>query len=110
MPKQLLADWLAALRSGEYKKGCGLLHNEITNQYCCLGVLAAVANVSVSGWAVLYADDKAAMGATFINRDGDNACAPYLPSLELLADAANDSGDYTFPEIADAIEACAEGV
>ena len=31
--------WLKALRSGEYKKARGVLHNPITGGHCCLGVL-----------------------------------------------------------------------
>jgi hypothetical protein len=36
---QQFNDWLAALRSGEYKQGRGTLCNAYDNSYCCLGVL-----------------------------------------------------------------------
>ena len=42
MPKALKKKWLAALRSGEYKQGQGLLYNPDNESYCCLGVLCAV--------------------------------------------------------------------
>lgn len=39
--------WVAALRSGDYAQGKNLLHEEQTDenpdQYCCLGVLCAIA-------------------------------------------------------------------
>ena len=35
--------WLAALRSGKYKQGCGSLRDGISNpSFCCLGVYADV--------------------------------------------------------------------
>lgn len=39
MDKLIAEKWVAALRSGEYKQGKGVLHNQDTNTYCCLGVL-----------------------------------------------------------------------
>jgi hypothetical protein len=37
---QLIAKkWVAALRSGKYKQGKGVLHDQDKNTYCCLGVL-----------------------------------------------------------------------
>jgi hypothetical protein len=41
--QRLLQDWVAALRSGEYKQGREALMRG--DKYCCLGVLACVANV-----------------------------------------------------------------
>ena len=32
----------AALRSGTYKQGKGLMHNSVENTYCCLGVIRDV--------------------------------------------------------------------
>lgn len=37
MNKQIKAEWVAALRSGEYKQGVQLLRQG--DQFCCLGVL-----------------------------------------------------------------------
>jgi hypothetical protein len=39
MDKLIAEKWVAALRSGEYKQGKGVLHNQDSNTYCCLGVL-----------------------------------------------------------------------
>ncbi len=33
------AQWINALRSGDYKQGVGALFQRSSNQYCCLGVL-----------------------------------------------------------------------
>lgn len=41
MDQEIKAQWLAALRSGEYKQGHGSLENE--GQFCCLGVLCHIA-------------------------------------------------------------------
>jgi hypothetical protein len=42
MDKDLKAKWIAALRSGEYKQGIGVLHHPVKKTYCCLGVLHRV--------------------------------------------------------------------
>ena len=42
MNKQVKKEWLAALRSGAYKKGHGQLKNKKDNTYCCLGVLCDI--------------------------------------------------------------------
>jgi hypothetical protein len=43
MPKKILAKWLAALRSGEYKRGKSRLYDDgdagNNPKFCCLGVL-----------------------------------------------------------------------
>lgn len=42
MKHEIRDDWTAALRSGEYKQGQGVLRT-IGNEYCCLGVLCDLA-------------------------------------------------------------------
>lgn len=42
MDKQLKARWVEALRSGNYKQETGMLRNERTMKFCCLGVLADI--------------------------------------------------------------------
>ena len=42
--------WLAALRSGEYKQGVGVLCNK--EKYCCLGVLQKVVSGEVENLSV----------------------------------------------------------
>lgn len=53
MPRKLKEDWVAALRSGEYKQIpgslCGPADGEVGTEmgYCCLGVLEKVAGVEI---------------------------------------------------------------
>jgi hypothetical protein len=110
MPKESLANWLAALRSGEYDQCAGRLKSE--GRYCCLGVLQEV----VSGRIVAAEDEEvpadswlAEHRVDFRTDLGISSPYPYLPSLQLAATEANDTGK-TFAEIADAIEACAEAL
>lgn len=48
MDQEKKAQWVAALRSGDYKQGHGLLHTitDGEHQYCCLGVLCDLAEKS----------------------------------------------------------------
>lgn len=43
MDPNIKAQWVAALRSGEYRQGKSVLHSADTGQYCCLGVLCDLA-------------------------------------------------------------------
>ena len=52
MDAELKSKWVAALRSGDFKQGEGMLHNPKEDSYCCLGVLCKVMGAewkSVSG-------------------------------------------------------------
>lgn len=42
LDKEIAEKWVAALRSGEYKQGIGVLYNKRNNTFCSLGVLGAV--------------------------------------------------------------------
>jgi len=100
-------EWVAALRSGEYKQIRGTLHNN--DGYCCLGVLCDLAvkhgveiNVSVEkdgrhyyGLNANYLNSVIAKWAGI-----DVSCDPSNPAG--LA-TMNDSG-YSFTDIADYIE------
>ncbi len=116
MPAELLAKWLAALRSSSV---AGAPVNQAkavlcdgNGGYCCLGVLQMVASGrternqqedELPGYAYL-----SQRGIEFLSSYGEPNNAPYLPALGVLATKANDDGK-TFAEIADAIEACAKG-
>ena len=41
--QQIREDWIAALRSGDYKRGEGLLRTA-DDEFCCLGVLCDIVN------------------------------------------------------------------
>jgi hypothetical protein len=112
MPKELLDKWLAALRSGEYKQTDGVMHDREENSFCCLGVLQH----SVCGRGVEANDEYLPSsdwleqrGIVFLDGSGTRSTDPFLPKVKSSAATANDEGK-TFAEIADAIEACAEGV
>lgn len=110
MPKELLAKWLAALRSGEYPQTTAQTMRDETG-YCCLGVLVAAngddPDAHVGTPSQPWVEDN---GVTFGCANGQPAILnnPYLPTIGLHATCANDQG-MPFPEIADAIEACSEG-
>lgn len=46
---EMKATWLAALRSGRYQQGVGLLKDGRTSQMCCLGVLCDL--IRPDGWS-----------------------------------------------------------
>ena len=115
MPKKLLAKWLKALRSGEYKQAYGTLYNPKSCGFCCLGVLQHVAsNGSVEG--DFYGDYYGlptrkwldANGISFFGKSGYLDNSPFLPTIDNYASEANDAG-MRFKSLARAIEACAEG-
>lgn len=48
MNPEIKEQWVAALRSGEYQQGYGVLHRKVdgNDMYCCLGILCEVARQS----------------------------------------------------------------
>lgn len=40
--KSAFVEWVKALESGEYKQGRGCLYDNVSDTYCCLGVLTDV--------------------------------------------------------------------
>lgn len=105
MDAKLKADWVKALRSGEYKQARGTLQDE-TGALCCLGVLCKVAGMPIRD------DGRGVVGA-----DDSNNFAMYKPILALVGghaksgslssrnDGTCEHRRHTFPEIADYIEA-----
>jgi hypothetical protein len=108
MDPKLKADWVAALRSGDFQQTRGNLESD--GGFCCLGVLCKVAGLRITG------GNRVA---------GSESCRPYGPILDLLGlshayslTIRNDGGDlseendgseivrrHSFAEIADFIEA-----
>ena len=112
MPKRLLAKWLAALRSGEYRQHSGCLCNHSQTAFCCLGVLVAVGGgdpIEEDFGGFISSSWRDAHEVAFFDRDGERGSQPFLPRLGKHATQANDTGT-PFAELADAIEACAEGI
>lgn len=125
MPKKILNKWLKALRSGEYTQAKGTLHDPETGGFCCLGVLQHCVDGGVEyhkhksfcmpsrAWledaGIIFQDEVTANINNVPMEDMVSTClSPYLPSLQRMADTANDNGK-SFKKIADAIEKCAEG-
>lgn len=126
MNPKVKALWLDALRSGEYKQGSGRLQTS-DGKFCCLGVLCDLAMKSgviqppkkklahaVHGEIVWFYGD---WDYDFISVPTDvqrwaglsdrNVLIRFSPddgSEEIYLSDLNDSGEYTFDEIADLIE------
>lgn len=123
------ARWVAALRSGKYIQGRGALHSTAPDRFCCLGVLCELAvadgvvTPSPEGDMVEY------VGLTGTDRNSavppspvitwayevqpaysvewdllPTALANELPPDGTYLPSLNDSGNYTFGQIADLIE------
>ena len=123
MHAEIKAQWVAALRSGEYKQGKSVLHNRETNEYCCLGVLCDLA--VKAGVEVKQGEQSVTVGGDYVNPETIQSTrfggrAQSLPAAvigwaglvepdpmpEGVSDSLaclNDSGD-TFDQIADVIE------
>lgn len=135
MKPEIKAEWVAALRSGEYEQGYHVLQNE-EGRYCCLGVLCEIAvkhgviaeptQVSDGAWNYDACDatpsTKVGEWAGFewktydddIDPDGDGGYQVTNPQVMVEGSfgrisrdlaALNDSGNYDFNAIADLIEA-----
>lgn len=112
MEQELKDKWIAALRSGKYKQGVGLLHDR-NHRFCCLGVLCEVAGIKAER---VQDHDAQFMGLT----PDQKGCYQYegemgflhrktLQKFGLLASDAsilaekNDNG-YSFGQLADLIK------
>lgn len=106
--RALHAEWLAALRSGEYRQATGALQDDCTGGFCCLGVLCDVA---------MKRHPELGMRWGFENFTEADSCVKYAPPspftgalgnlgvcIAALAEM-NDRDGKSFSEIADFIEA-----
>lgn len=104
MNKEVKEKWLAALRSGSYKQGRGVLREQCQDgdKFCCLGVLCDI--VAPEGW-VLHGPNTI---ASYHNRNG-TLSTTFLDRVQLSTREAsmlislNDAGD-SFTTIAEAIK------
>lgn len=102
MPRDIAKKWLTALRSGKYKQGYGRLYDG--NGYCCLGVLQKEVSGNVSKIGKISAELPSRKWLTkhkisFYDHEGKKSLTPYLGSVELTADGANDRC-FTFKRLA----------
>ena len=117
---EVVKKWVKALRSGKYKRGSGHLRKKTPTgiRYCCLGVLCDITPGVV--WTDEYDDVEAGTYRAVYGGSGNGACLPegvmqyagmgtqrgYIPTrkgMDILDDI-NDSGKYSFNQIADIIE------
>jgi hypothetical protein len=139
MNADIKEQWLAALRSGEYEQGTGMLHrvgqDGAPDRFCCLGVLSHLAHKAGIIDKRMMTDEK---GDTYYSYGSDAAYMPqqvcdwagvewdderaemydvtqyeaagrYMPAGECTLAKANDRGE-AFEEIADTIEKFVVGV
>jgi hypothetical protein len=120
MKKEIMQDWVKALRSGEYKQGQEAL--KIGDSYCCLGVLCDLYRKNVEGapeWDSLddYMNMLAALPAAVQEWAGMKTNDGMYPTDEgssrfLVTDNDGDPDHSqepkSFAEIADIIEAHGE--
>lgn len=91
MNPELKAQWLAALRSGKYEQGQGMLRQPIDGTFCATGVLADLIGYDLNRYR--YNIDNAVLKEIGLKPWQAGQIATY-----------NDVG-WTFDEIADWIEA-----
>lgn len=104
MDAKLKADWVKALRSGEYRQARGLL-KDTTGGFCCLGILCKVTGLEIrdDGFGVVGADTitNTAMYQPIFDILGGHSKSSQLSTRN---DGTSSMRPQTFPEIADYIE------
>ena len=102
--------WVAALRSGDYKQGRGDLHIP-DDRYCCLGVACEISGLGkwreysyvIDGMD--YVGDLPVPVAEWLGLPtGSSGYGTDVELIDSTAISLNDRYDYTFEQIADAIE------
>lgn len=95
--------WVAALRSGEYQQGRGVLRKD--DKFCCLGVLCDISELytwSDKGRDISYGQHVFTLPNAVKDWAGLEENNPVLPGYNTLSNV-NDAGK-SFQEIADIIE------
>lgn len=128
MREEIKAEWVAALRSGEYKQGQGVLRSR-NDEFCCLGVLCDLAvkdglavDVRKDDECWWYYDDQTGVlpfsvaewaGLNDPDQDYENPMVPAGEAGDLVGLAGLNDGHFhlegdrepwTFQQIADVIE------
>lgn len=115
-----IAAWVAALRSGDYRQAKGYLRREIDQGkvgYCCLGVACDISGAGQWDGAAGFSDadsddDEPDFSNTeltsgverWLGIDSDNPDLNFGDRGWINAATANDDYEFTFDQIADAIE------
>jgi hypothetical protein len=101
---KLIADWVAALRSGEYKQAKGHLCGERTGGYCCLGVAGKLIGLTDDQ---LYTSNSYPAYTAVKDAYGLRTDLGYFGNDGL---AMRNDGGASFEKIADIIESRPEGL
>jgi len=108
MNKKIKKEWIAALRSGKYKKGRNKLKsraNQYGTPYCCLGVLCDIAiKHNIVDTDVF--DNETTLPSSVYEWAGLDSHNPrlYRDKDDVTCTEANDDKKLSFAEIADLIE------
>lgn len=102
MKKDVMEKWVAALRSGKYRQGKNRLRNSC-NQFCCLGVLCDISEISQFDEDGFYLKAGAILPYKVMEWADIKSPSPYAQEYSLMS--MNDSLNKSFEEIADFIEA-----
>lgn len=99
LPKDFKDKWVTALRSGKYKQTDAVIHNSLTDSYCCLGVACRIAypERDLREYSVITEGEFDLVPVVIQGQSIDNIVVRHLTSM-------NDTEKKTFAEIADWIE------
>jgi hypothetical protein len=94
MNELIAQQWVAALRSGDYKQGKSVLHNQDTNTYCCLGVLCDL-YVQENNNRDSYCQQRMLSDTSIVTCFGDSTGT--LPSdVRIWAGIGDDNGQFKY--------------
>lgn len=105
MNPTIKAQWIAALRSGDYLQGVGALH--ANGGYCCLGVLCDLhAKAGLGQWNGRYYGNRVDLLPEFVAEWADLSISPDVNDVQLVEfnDGTHGYTQRTFAQIADLIE------
>lgn len=100
MDPELKAEWVAALRSGNYRQGNHQLYRIDDQSFCCLGVLCEVAKLERRGDTYYHTTSQSDQFLPESFREKAKISNIAMRKLTRL----NDKERMTFPQIADYIE------
>lgn len=97
MDDKIATRWIAALRSGSYPQGTGVLYNDRTGAFCCIGVLCDL----ISPRHFSYSDARE--GAQY-NQEFEDKLVTMNDGSFVMGTGTRGSRKHSFEEIAAFIE------
>jgi hypothetical protein len=98
------AQWIAALRSGEYKQGHCKMYNPTDSSYCCLGVAYQLGTGSIPPEYGYIRVQWPGFPSILLRGDSNEPNADIAVTLAAMNDGFDHSRIHNFSEIADWIE------